>query len=88
VDKYGPAERYDFVNLLDRLNCPALFVFGELELASSVAFFGLDEAVALAPAGSSTRDVAKIAGANHFYVGVTAALAERVGLWLREKFPA
>ena len=84
VDKYGKAERYNFVNLVDRVACPALFAFGELELAQNAAFFGLAEAVARAPAGPQRRDVATIAGANHFYVGATAALGERIAAWLGE----
>jgi hypothetical protein len=57
-----------------------------LELEQNAAFFGLADAVAHAPAGASPRDVATIAGANHFYVGVTAILAERIGGWLQKTF--
>ncbi|MEX2186981.1 MAG: alpha/beta fold hydrolase, partial [Pirellulales bacterium] len=55
VDKYGPAERYDFVNLLDRTPCPALFTFGEVELHQNAAFYGLADAVEQAPAGPHRR---------------------------------
>ncbi len=86
VDKYGPAERYNFVELLDRTPCPALFTFGEVEMENNAAFFGLAEAVERAPAGPFDRDVATIAGANHFYVGTTSALAECIAGWLRGAF--
>ena len=86
VDKYGPAERYNFLNYVERLACPSLFVFGELELAQNAAFFGLAEAVERAPAGSRPREVTTIPGANHFYVGVDEALAARAGTWLDSTF--
>jgi pimeloyl-ACP methyl ester carboxylesterase len=88
VDKYGPAERYNFLNYVERLACPSLFAFGELELQSNAAFFGLDEAVERAPRGQGSREVATIAAANHFYVGVTDSLARRVGTWLMANFAA
>lgn len=86
VDKYGPAERYDFLNHIARAACPSLFVFGELELEQNAAFFGLAEAVEQAPAGTHPREVATISRANHFYVGVGEALAARVGAWLEATF--
>ncbi len=86
VDKYGPAERYDFLNHIVRIACPSLFLFGELELAQNAAFFGLAEAVERAPAGPCPRELATIPRANHFYVGVDEALAARVGKWLEATF--
>lgn len=87
VDKYGPAERYNFMKLLPQVACPAFFTFGELELEQNAAFFGLADAVANAPAGPAAREVNTIPGANHFYVGVTTLLAARIEAWLRNTFP-
>jgi pimeloyl-ACP methyl ester carboxylesterase len=88
VDKYGPAERYNFLNYLDRLACPSLFAFGEVELERNAAFLGLAEAVDKAPPGPSSREVSAIAAANHFYIGQSAALADRIAKWLTKTFPA
>jgi pimeloyl-ACP methyl ester carboxylesterase len=88
LDKYGPAERYDFVKLLDRTPCPALCTFGDQELERNAAFFGLAEAVERAAAGAHARNVTIIAGANHFYVGRMDALAGCIGDWLRTNFAA
>jgi pimeloyl-ACP methyl ester carboxylesterase len=87
VDKYGPAERYNFMNLLPQVTCPALFAFGELEMEQNAAFFGLADAVASAPTGPAAREVNTIPGANHFYVGVTGLLAAKIDGWLRNTFP-
>jgi pimeloyl-ACP methyl ester carboxylesterase len=88
VDKYGPAERYNFLNYIERLSCPSLFAFGELELQSNAAFFGLDEAVESSPRSPGSREVTTIAGANHFYIGVSDALAKCIGNWLTANFTA
>jgi alpha/beta superfamily hydrolase len=83
VDKYGPLERYNFVPLVERLPCPALFAFGSFELESNAAFFGLAEAVKNAPSGAASREVVTIPGANHFYAGVEHLLAAAIVDWLR-----
>jgi pimeloyl-ACP methyl ester carboxylesterase len=87
VDKYGSAERYNFMNILPQVPAPALFAFGELELEQNAAFFGLADAVAESPAGLAARNVTTIPGANHFYVGVTGLLAAKIEAWLRITFP-
>lgn len=71
VDKYGPAAAIDFVPLLSRLACPVLFTFGEQEVATNAAFHGLPADVAAA-----RRPVTVVAGADHFYSGRRAELAQ------------
>jgi pimeloyl-ACP methyl ester carboxylesterase len=85
IDKYGPAERYNILEFTHLLRCPTLFTYGSKELASGgIAFAGLPEALNKLPA-HAPRDVATIADADHFYTGVQAQLAGRVGEWLRER---
>jgi pimeloyl-ACP methyl ester carboxylesterase len=83
IDKYGPGERYDLLRFANRLPCPALFIYGELELKhSGPAFAGLPEALAALPPGAHALEFAHIAGANHFYAAVTEQLAVAVARWL------
>lgn len=79
VEKYGPDERYNYLKFIAKLSCPTLLTLGELEAANNMAFRGAAEAVAqIAP---QVR-VETIAGADHFYTGVRAALLECLDRWL------
>jgi hypothetical protein len=80
LEKYGPDERYNFLKLLPAIRCPTLFTFGELEVASNMAFQGSPVAV-LASKNSNVR-VETIAGADHFYSGVRDKLLTRLETFL------
>ena len=68
-DKYGPAERYNFLNLASELCTPVDFVYGQQELdADNSAFADILTDIQAAP-WSSPHSVSVIAGANHFYAG-------------------
>lgn len=83
VDKYG-SEKYNVLEHVPAITPPALFVFGELELAGGgVAFAGLDEAISHR-ATSGRLDVRVVANADHFYQGVREELGKTVEDWLRE----
>lgn len=79
IDKYGPTAAIDFLPLLPRLACPALFTFGEQEVASNVAFRGLPDDIAAAD-----RPVTVVAGADHFYSGLRAELAKALAKLIDE----
>jgi dienelactone hydrolase len=83
VEKYGPDERYNFLRLLPSVPCPPLITLGELEVAGNMAFQGLPDAVAEIAKRCSGLTVRTIAGADHFYSGVRAALVQCVEEWLR-----
>ncbi|MGD9645386.1 MAG: alpha/beta hydrolase [Pirellulales bacterium] len=87
LDKYGPAERYNVLNLLPAIRCPTLITYGSLEVQSNVAFRDMPEAVeALPPAAADApRWLAIIAGADHFYSGTRGELAARIESWLRKQ---
>jgi len=89
VDKYGPGERYNVLNLVDRLPCPTLFTYGTVELRQNVAFAGMPELLEArrgsesSPERVSPIEVAVVADADHVYSGVHAELAFRLERWLR-----
>jgi pimeloyl-ACP methyl ester carboxylesterase len=78
VDKYGPDERYNFLELADRLRTAVDFVYGQQELDDpSSAFDGIvadiQSAAWIAP---WTLEI--IPDANHFYTDCIARLVEVV----------
>jgi len=80
LEKYGAEERYNFLNFLPAIRCPALFTFGELEIAGNMAFQGLPEAIA----SSKNANVAaqSVSAADHFYTGVRPEIIARLVQWL------
>lgn len=84
VDKYGPGERYNILNLIDRVNVPSLFVYGGQELQTNFAFSGMAEEIPRASTREPHPAVSVIAGADHFYTLARTELAHRVASWLRK----
>jgi len=82
IDRYGPAERYNVLRLLDRVPCPTLVTYGSLEEQSDLAFRGMPAAVVQAATPENCLQVAVIAGADHFYTGCYDVLAGRITAWL------
>lgn len=83
VDKYGREERYDILRYVPKISCPALFLYGEKELATGgLPFAGIDGAVAGAAQADQPLEVRVVGGADHFYNGVQSAAAEVVAAWL------
>jgi len=81
VDKYGPAERYNFTHFLDKIMTPTGFIFGESELKTGVAFANLPSVVEETN-DRELFDVSIIPAADHFYTGRRNALAEIACGWL------
>jgi pimeloyl-ACP methyl ester carboxylesterase len=81
LDKYGPDEKYNFLKQLDRITVPALFVFGEVELAE-LNFRGLADAVAAGTSPTQNICVVTVAGANHVYTGRLDELSHKLRSWL------
>ncbi len=83
VDKYGPAQRYDLLSLVEKVACPTLYTYGTAELDRSVAFRGMPELLEAAAERGANLKVAVVAGADHVYSGCYAELAARIEAWLR-----
>jgi pimeloyl-ACP methyl ester carboxylesterase len=82
LEKYGPHERYNFLNFIAGISCPALCTFGSVEVENNVAFQGTPEALAELRRKRPQLHVATIAGADHFYTGVRPELIACVEGWL------
>jgi pimeloyl-ACP methyl ester carboxylesterase len=82
VDRYGPAERYNVLRLLDRVSCPTLIAYGSSEVHDP-AFRGMPEAVAELKTAANALQVAVVAGADHIYSGLHDVVAHRIAAWLK-----
>lgn len=81
VEKYGPDERYNFVNFMRSVKCPTLVTFGSLEVESNMAFRGVPEALRELDRKNVQVDV--VAGGDHFYSATRKEIIECVETWLR-----
>lgn len=81
VDRYGPAERYNIVRMLDRVQCPTLVTYGSSEVQAHDAFRGMPEAVEKCATERNRLQTAVIAGADHQYTGCYDTLAARINKW-------
>jgi alpha/beta superfamily hydrolase len=86
LEKYGPEERYNYLQFIAGVRCPALVTLGTVEMENNMAFRGAPEALAGPASRHGQLTVATVAGADHFYTGVRADLITRVEAWLRETF--
>ena len=80
LDKYG-GERYNLLNYAERIACPSLFVYGQLELDQSGTFAGLPECIEALP--GNEHHVLVQPNADHFYRGCEDSLGQAVADWLR-----
>jgi pimeloyl-ACP methyl ester carboxylesterase len=85
VEKYGPAERYNIVDYVPQLTCPALFVYGSKELEGPPSFAGMPETLRGLP-GDSPRQVVVVQDADHNYTGVYRELGAEIARWVGAVF--
>jgi len=81
VEKYGPDERYNYLNLLKSIRSPLFVTLGAVESASNMAFHGAADAIAELRRDNVT--VALIPDADHFYTNARPALIDQIDSWLR-----
>jgi hypothetical protein len=82
LDKYGPAENYNLLKLVDRLPVPTLFTFGSSEVQQGIAFRGFPDALEEARGAGARLKTAVIAGGDHHYTGVQGDLLNAIERWL------
>ncbi len=81
AEKYGPDERYNYLQFLRSVRCPTLITLGEIEATGNMAFRGAADAIAELKAAPVR--VATIAAADHFYSQAREALISAIDGWLR-----
>jgi dienelactone hydrolase len=85
LDKYGPAENYNLLKLVDRLPVPTLFTFGGAEVQQGIAFRGFPEALEEARDQGAKLKTAVVAGGDHHYAGVEGDLLDSIERWLHRR---
>jgi len=84
LDKYGPAEKYNWMKFIDQIEVPTRIFFGEKELQSHPAFEGLadelQQHVWLRP--GTDRGVDVVPAADHFYTACFEGVQDLVVRWL------
>lgn len=83
LEKYGPDERYNLLKFIERVPCPTLVTFGNLELADNMAFRGLPAALAPLATRHGRMRIDIIDDGDHFYTRVREAVVARVESWLK-----
>lgn len=81
VEKYGPDERYNYLNFLNGVRCPVLLTLGTIESANNMAFRGA--AAAIAELHRAKVSAVTIADADHFYTNTRPSLIAQLDQWLR-----
>jgi pimeloyl-ACP methyl ester carboxylesterase len=81
-EKYGPDERYNYLNFLHAVRWPALVLFGGKEVLDNVAFQSAPEEVVRWRDKRPNLTVDVIPGGDHFYTGVRTEAWQRIETWL------
>jgi alpha-beta hydrolase superfamily lysophospholipase len=81
-EKYGPDERYNYLNFLHAVRVPALVLLGGKETVDNAAFQSAPEEVARWRDKRPNLAVDVIPGGDHFYTGVRAEAWQRIETWL------
>lgn len=82
VDKYGPLEKYNWLNFIDRVQVPSLLLFGEKELNQHPAFIGLQEEFSQTQQRPGPIQIETIEDADHFYSSKFDLVDDCITRWL------
>jgi alpha/beta superfamily hydrolase len=82
VEKYGPNERYKYLQVLPSVPCPTLVLLGSVEIASNIAFQEAPAAVAKIAESQPRVKLALVERADHFYTGVRQEAWQEIENWL------
>lgn len=84
VEKYGPADRYDYLPLLNQLQVPALVIVGSQTLEASPAFDGLPRWIESARSEKANVTLQIVNGANMNYSEHADAPFDIANEWLAD----
>jgi pimeloyl-ACP methyl ester carboxylesterase len=83
LDKYGPAERYNWLTFIEQVPVPSLLLFGEKELTSHPAFIGLDREWEPFRAKLNSIEFITVKDADHFYSSKYDEVDDLILRWLQ-----
>ena len=82
LDKYGPGDRFNWMNFVDQIKIPTLLTFGERELRENPAFIGMDKELRDLSQGWNSLTIETIPDADHFYTSKFGELEYAITRWL------
>lgn len=82
VDKYGPAETYDWMGFINQIDVPTLLLFGQKELDNNPAFTELRPELDKLRDGWNPITIEEVEGADHFYTSRFDVVDGLVKDWL------
>ena len=82
IDKYGPAETYNWMRFIDKVDTPTLLLFGERELDDDPAFEGVRDELNQLQSSWSAPTVIEIPEADHFYSAKFDEVDMTIKKWL------
>lgn len=83
LDKYGPADQYDWSRLLPDVQCPVLYVLGTESPRQSIGFDGVPEILKELAAAHAHVQFTLVDGANTNYSGQQTVPFERTWEWFQ-----
>jgi len=82
LEKYGPADKYDWLSFVEKIEVPTLLLYGQIELDENPAFAGLEPELKSLIESHRQYSMKTIENADHFYSGRFQAAGEIVRSWL------
>jgi pimeloyl-ACP methyl ester carboxylesterase len=84
LDKYGPADNYDWSGLLPSITCPVLYILGSDSPGQSIGFAGVPEILADLKMQLPNLKFSLVEGANINYSGQHEVPFQRAWEWLQK----
>ena len=82
VDKYGPAESFNWLSFVERVEVPTLLLFGQKELDKDLAFVEIRSQLDELKQAWNSLTIEEVAEADHFYTAKFAEVDEQLVRWL------
>ena len=82
LDKYGPAERFNWMHFIDRIRVPTLLLFGARELQDNPVFTGLQDELDQLQQRWLPLTIDIIPDADHFYTSRFSEVDQSLVSWL------
>jgi pimeloyl-ACP methyl ester carboxylesterase len=82
VDKYGPAESFNWLSFIDRVDVPTLLLFGQKELDNDLAFVGIRPQLEELNQAWNSFTIGEVPEADHFYTAKFSDVDEQLVRWL------
>ena len=86
LEKYGPGDRLNWLQFVDRIKVPAWIGFGELELNENPVFVGLQPDLDRVANRLNNVSIETIQGADHYYSARYEAVEWAIEKWLTSVF--